>query len=162
MIAGNLFGLTVAVEDASHNVVSSFNGIVTIALANNSGGAYLNGTLSVIAVNGMATFTGLSLATAGSYTIIASSGVLAVATTVGLNVTSTAFPRLAIFAQSTDVIAASYFQLTVDVETAQGVPNLDVYTVRVMPRSPATSTGATLGVVTCRCPYGMAKLRSTA
>jgi subtilase family serine protease len=119
-LAGSLFGLTVSVEDAGGRVVSSFNGNVTIALGSNPAGGNLSGTLSVPAVNGVATFTGLSLAVAGSYTITASSGQLTVATTDASNVTPIPLPELAVFAQSNVVTAGTYFELTVDVENLDG------------------------------------------
>ena len=56
--AGSAFGLTVEAEDSSGNLVSSFNGTVTVALANNPGGATLGGTLTATASNGVATFSG--------------------------------------------------------------------------------------------------------
>ncbi len=43
MIAGGNFGLTVSVDDASDDVVPSFNGNVTIALASGPDGSYLGG-----------------------------------------------------------------------------------------------------------------------
>ena len=57
--AGTPFGLTVEAEDSSGNLDSSFNGTVTVALANNPGGATLGGTLTVTASGGVATFSGL-------------------------------------------------------------------------------------------------------
>ena len=59
--AGSGFGLTVQAEDGSGNLITSFNGTVTVALANNPGGATLGGTLSVQASGGVATFSGLTL-----------------------------------------------------------------------------------------------------
>jgi virginiamycin B lyase len=59
--AGSLFGLTVTAEDSSGNPITSFNGAVTVGLANNPGGATLGGTLTATASNGVATFSGLSL-----------------------------------------------------------------------------------------------------
>ena len=42
-------------------LVPSFNGNVTIALASDPGGGELGGALTVTAVNGVATFTGLTI-----------------------------------------------------------------------------------------------------
>ena len=68
--AGTPFGLAVEAEDSSGNLDSSFNGTVTVALANNPGGATLGGTLSVTASNGVATFSGLTLTKAAAgYTL---------------------------------------------------------------------------------------------
>jgi hypothetical protein len=69
--------------DARGNPVTSFNGLVTIAIANN-GGLIMRGTLSgtrtVAAVNGVATFSDLSIDQAGNgYTLqAAASGLTAV------------------------------------------------------------------------------------
>ena len=59
--AGSGFGLVVAAEDPFGNVDSHFDGSVTVALANNPGGATLGGTLTATAQNGVATFSGLTL-----------------------------------------------------------------------------------------------------
>jgi hypothetical protein len=59
--AGSPFGLSVAVEDASGNVDTSFIGSFTVALANSPGGSILGGTLTLTAHAGVADFTGLTL-----------------------------------------------------------------------------------------------------
>ena len=75
-------------EDASGNVASSFTGTVTLALANNPGAAALGGTVTATAVNGVATFSGLTLNKAGTGdTIQATSTGLPAATTQAFNVT---------------------------------------------------------------------------
>ncbi len=69
--------LMVAIEDKSKNIVSSGNSMVTIAISKGPpGSAFANGTLSVQAVNGVATFNDLVLDMAGGYTLLASDGVL--------------------------------------------------------------------------------------
>jgi hypothetical protein len=79
--------VTVLVEDANGNVVTSDNSTVTIALGNNPAGALLGGTSSVQAVNGRATFTGLNLSTFGSgFTLVASDGSLPAVTSQPFNV----------------------------------------------------------------------------
>src|SRR5205814_9376745 len=68
--AGTAFGLVVAAADGRGNVDTSFNG--PVALTNNS--SYLgaiSGTLTVTAVNGVASFSGLSATKAGSYSLSA-------------------------------------------------------------------------------------------
>jgi streptogramin lyase len=71
--AGSPFGLTVTAEDSSGNVITSFNGTVTVGLANSLGGATLGGTLTATASNGVATFSGLSMTRAAiGYTLYAS------------------------------------------------------------------------------------------
>jgi hypothetical protein len=55
------FTLVVQVVDSSGNVITSFNGPVTISLAANPGKDHLSGTLMVNAVSGVATFSPLEL-----------------------------------------------------------------------------------------------------
>ena len=64
--AGSAFGITVTAEVSSGSPITSFDGTVTVGLATNPGGATLGGTLSATAVDGVATFSGLSLATAAA------------------------------------------------------------------------------------------------
>jgi len=87
VVAGSGFGLTVTAEDSAGNVDTAFNGTVTVALAGNSGGSTLGGTLSVTAVKGVATFSGLTLNEPGTgYTLAVFSGALTTATTSAFNV----------------------------------------------------------------------------
>jgi hypothetical protein len=63
----------VAVEDAQGNVVTTATTSITLAIGNNPGSGTLSGTTTVAAVNGLATFSGLSLNTSGAgYTLTAS------------------------------------------------------------------------------------------
>ncbi|MEO8201940.1 MAG: Ig-like domain-containing protein [Gemmatimonadota bacterium] len=83
--------VTVLVQDASGNTVAGANNSITIALAANSGGSILAGTLTVNAVNGVATFADLSLDKVGTgYTLAATATGLTGATSNAFNVT----PRL--------------------------------------------------------------------
>src|SRR5262249_28268171 len=70
--------VTVTAQDTGGNPVPSFNGPVSLALGPNSpAGATLGGTLTALAVNGVASFTGLTLATAGTgYTLKATASTL--------------------------------------------------------------------------------------
>ena len=78
----------VSVEDANGNVVTSDNSSVTIAIGANPGNGTLSGTLTVAAVNGVATFNGLSINKAGTgYTLTATDGSLTGATSSTFNIT---------------------------------------------------------------------------
>jgi hypothetical protein len=78
----------VAVQDASGTTVTSSGASITIALGSNPGGATLSGTTTVNAVNGVATFSDLSLDRAGTgYTLAASSSGLTGATSTSFNIT---------------------------------------------------------------------------
>src|SRR5262249_60909792 len=75
--AGNSFGLTVQAQDSSGNLITSFNGTVTLALASNPGGGTLGGTLTVTASGGVATFSDLTLTKAASgYTLTTTTSAL--------------------------------------------------------------------------------------
>jgi subtilase family serine protease len=120
--AERAFGLNVAVEDRFGDVITNFNGTVTIAIGNNPGRATLGGTLTVTVVNGIATFSGLRLNNLGiGYTLEASSAGLAAATTRGFTVRPAPILRLVVTAQPTSgVTAGSEFGLTVEAEDQFG------------------------------------------
>ena len=61
VLQGSSFGVTVEVLNSQSQVDTSFNGNMTIALATNPGGSTLGGVLTVTAVNGVATFSNLTL-----------------------------------------------------------------------------------------------------
>ena len=70
----------VAAEDDQDRVVTTFSGTISIAIGQNGSllGAHLNGTKDVAAVNGIATFSDLSIDQPGlsDYTLVASSDAL--------------------------------------------------------------------------------------
>lgn len=77
----------VTVQDAAGITVTGSSATVTIAIGTNPTGAVLSGTVSVAAVNGVATFSNLMLNKAGTgYTLKATSGSLASATSAMFNV----------------------------------------------------------------------------
>jgi hypothetical protein len=61
IVANREFGVIAELVDSSGNVITSFNGPVTISLAANPGNDHLSGTLTVKAVKGVATFAPLEL-----------------------------------------------------------------------------------------------------
>lgn len=80
---------TVIVEarDAGGALATGFTGPVTIALANNPGGATLGGVTTQNAVAGVATFPGLVVNRPGTgYTLTVTSGALTAATTSGFSI----------------------------------------------------------------------------
>ena len=109
--AGDAFGLTVNVDDAYGNPVA-FGGNVSVAIASGPAGGKLAGQTTMTAQAGVATFAGLNIAQAGSFTIQASSGSLAVATTGTVFVTPAAPSQLVVTAQPpASVSAGSGFRL---------------------------------------------------
>lgn len=80
------FTVRVAAKDASGNVATSFAKDVTIGFGTNAGDGTLAGTMTVTAVNGVATFSDLSINLPGTgYTLVASSEVGEV-TSISFNV----------------------------------------------------------------------------
>ncbi|HUO09356.1 MAG TPA: choice-of-anchor tandem repeat GloVer-containing protein [Phycisphaerae bacterium] len=77
VVAGDTLGdVQVAVEDAAGNIVSSDNSNITLALRPGDYG----GIATVQAVNGIATFSGLTLTQAGDFTLRATDGIFKAAT----------------------------------------------------------------------------------
>lgn len=124
IIAGDSFSATVTAEDGFGMVDAAFDGSVTLALANNSVGGTLGGTLITTAINGVATFSGLTLDEAGDgYSLSATSGTFSSATTNSINVKPATAIQLAVSAPDGNVLANSPFGLFVYAEDAYGNVN---------------------------------------
>ncbi|HKI16621.1 MAG TPA: MBG domain-containing protein, partial [Isosphaeraceae bacterium] len=106
---GGAFGLTVQVEDSLGKAVSG--GTVTVALGNNPGDATLGGTLTAPVVDGVATFSDLTLSQPGTgYTLTVTDSAIAgaqtttpITVTAGSNATQvvvTALPAAPVFGQT--------------------------------------------------------------
>lgn len=65
--------ITVVARDTLGNTDATFSGTVTIVLAGNTGGAFLDGTKSVAAVSGVASFGDLSVDKVGTGFILVAS-----------------------------------------------------------------------------------------
>ena len=121
--AGNAIGLTVAAEDALGNVDTTFNGNVTLSLSANPGGATFGGNLTVAAVNGVASFNGLTVNKAASGYLITSLAVggVAAVTSTAFNVTATAVTHLVVTSSPpSNPSAGTPFGLAVVAEDAFG------------------------------------------
>ena len=115
VLVGNTFGLTVQVEDSLGNAVSG--GTVRVALgSNNPGDATLGGTLTEPVVNGLATFSDLTLSQPGTgYTLtVTDSGIAGAQTTTSITVSAggnatkvvvTASPAAPVFGQTVTLYA---------------------------------------------------------
>ena len=116
--AGNSFGLTVTAEDPYGNLTPSFTSSVTVALKSNPGSGKLNGTLTVNASAGVATFSGLSIdQAANGYTIQATTTGLSSATTNAFDITPAAASELVVTTQPpASTTAGNSFGLTVTAE----------------------------------------------
>jgi alpha-tubulin suppressor-like RCC1 family protein len=98
----------VTVQDVNGQKVTGGDFAVTVALANNPGGATLSGTLTRTAVEGVATFNDLSLDMLGTgYTITASATNLTGAISSGFNIAGGAPDEMAFTQQPTNVTAGA-------------------------------------------------------
>jgi hypothetical protein len=120
--AGSSFSLTVTVESSLGAKISTYNGPVTIALGNDPGQGILGGTLTVNAVNGVATFSGLTLDTeANGYTIVTTGTKLTSATSSSFNVIAGSPSQILFSSQPpSSVTAGTAFGLAVTVEDVYG------------------------------------------
>ena len=94
--AGAALGtVTVAAQDAAGVTVATFTGDISVAIGTNPGSATLGGTTTVKAVNGVATFTSLSLNRPGTgYSLVFASSGLASGTSSTFDVTAGNAARL--------------------------------------------------------------------
>ncbi|MBI4422072.1 MAG: hypothetical protein HY560_14705, partial [Gemmatimonadetes bacterium] len=86
----------VAVQDAAGNTVTTATNAVTVAIGTNPAGGVLAGTTTVNAVNGVATFSNLSIGQVGAgYTLSASASGIAGAASTAFDVLGTGATKLA-------------------------------------------------------------------
>lgn len=79
-VGATLAPVVVTVQDANGNTVATDTSTITLAASAGT----LGGTLSQVAVNGVATFADLTVTPAGSYTLSATDGVLTAATSTAV------------------------------------------------------------------------------
>jgi streptogramin lyase len=120
--AGKTFGLSVAIEDAYRNVVTSDDAPVDISLSLNQGVAPLIGTQSLTAVDGLVSFSGLAEdAAASGYTIVASSAGLNTIISNPIDVTPATATQLVVTVPAPRSMAAgSAFGMQVSAEDQYG------------------------------------------
>jgi hypothetical protein len=115
--------VTVTIEDAGGNTVTSATNPVTIAIAANPASGVLSGTAAANAVNGVAKFANLSLNKAATgYTISASSPSLASATSSAFNITAGTASKLAFLTQPSNTPPGASITppVTVAIEDSNG------------------------------------------
>jgi hypothetical protein len=100
----------VQVEDSDGNLVANATNVVTLAL---TAGAGLGGTLTATAQNGIASFSNLTVSTAGSYTLLASSTGLTSATSAAFTVTTPV--KLAFLVQPSNAVTGDVISPAVQV-----------------------------------------------
>ncbi len=137
-------GWVIQARDAQANLVTGFNGPVTVVLSNGPGGATLGGTTTVNAVGGIATFANLTVdRIASSWVLVASSPGLSNASSAAFFITPAAAAAIAVQAgnaQTAAVLTQVAGQITFRVSDAFGNPtNGTALTVTV------TSGGGSVG-----------------
>src|SRR5438046_2852009 len=155
LLAGHQFSQAVKVraDDAHGNKVASFTGNVTVALANNPGGATLSGTTTVAAVDGIATFSDLSLDKTGAgYTLTASAsgGALVAPTSAAFDVAPGPATQLEFTVEPTTATAGTALAPSLRVTALDAAENLvPTFTGNVTVAFGGTSgEGSTLGGTT--------------
>ena len=123
-VAGQNFAaasnVVVDAEDKSGSIDTTYNGPVTIELANNATGV-LVGTLTVNAVNGVATFTNLAIDTAGTFMLAATGTGLTAGTSTSITITPAPAAQLAWVTEPPAVATEDLaFGGTLDVEDRYG------------------------------------------
>jgi len=135
----------VAVTDAAGNTVTSATNTITVAIGSNPGGGTLSGTASVGAVNGVATFSGLSIDKSGNgYTLTAATSGLTGATSATFDIVPGAANRLVFITGPTDRVVGEKFSpaLQVQVQDAGGNPVLIAPPITITSSVSGTLTGS--------------------
>jgi hypothetical protein len=114
--------LTVKIEDANGNVVTTSSATVSVSLGANPGNGTLSGTASLAAAAGVATFDNLSIDKAGTgYTLVASSTGLTSATSSSFSIVPGAATHLVFLSAPASTTAGTVLASTqVGIEDAYG------------------------------------------
>jgi len=111
--------------DAAGNPVPSFTGSVTVALGTNPGGSTLGGTTTVAAVNGVASFSPLTLDKTGTgYALSATATGLNPATSSGFSITPGAATQLVFGTQPSTTVANHQISPAVKVRALDAFGNV--------------------------------------
>jgi autotransporter-associated beta strand protein len=146
--------ITVDVEDPFGNIVGSDSSDVTLAVATGPGS--LLGTVTVTAVNGVATFTGLSIDVAGSYTLSATDGTLAGATSSSFTISPAAASKVAFVQQPLNSTAGDPISPAVTVGVEDQFGNIVTTDSSNVTLSAASGPSALLGTLTIAAQNGLA------
>ena len=121
-VGGSLGTIQVTARDAQGNTATAFGGSVSLAIASNPGGGTLSGTTPVIAVSGVATFTGMTINKVGvGYALSATSAGPAGATSSPFDVVSGNATALTFTAEpASDTLNGSLGAIQVTARDAQG------------------------------------------
>ncbi len=150
--AGSAFtpAVQVAVRNSIGGTVTTATNSVTIVIASNPGGGTLGGTVSVAAVNGIATFSNLSIDRTGAgYTLAANASGLTSATSAAFDVTSGAPQTLSFTVPPSTAVAGSVMAPAIVVRALDPLGNTATgFTGNVTLALGANPGGATLSGTT--------------
>ena len=143
----------VAVEDSTGAIVTSSTALITIAIGRNPSEGTLGGTLTQNAVNGVATFSDLTISALGNvYTLVASSGSLTPANSNPFNITP---PAITLTVQSELVGINSTLNGTITLGAPAPAGGVTVHltsgtpaNVTVAPATVVIAAGGTTGAFT--------------
>jgi uncharacterized delta-60 repeat protein len=120
--SATLAAVKVNVENSSGVLLTGDTSTVTLAIASGPAGAVLGGTASVAAVAGVATFSNLSFATVGTYTLTATDGADTAATSTSFTISVPGTNKLAFATQpQSATTSATLAAVKVNVENSSGV-----------------------------------------
>ena len=125
LVVGNDIGtVTVVIENVNGDVITSDDNDITLSIGTGPA-ATLSGTVTVAAVHGVATFTGLSLANIGTYRLAAADSADSVTAPVqsfSFNVSAPGATNFQFVDQPTDLTAGNTFtsSITVDADNVGG------------------------------------------
>jgi hypothetical protein len=114
----------IAVQDALGNTVTSATDAIAVAIGTNPAAGTLSGTLTANAVNGVATFSDLSIQAAGvGYTLTGTSGTLTQAVSAVFDIEVGTGNKLAFFVQPSNTVRGSVVTPAIQVEVQDAAGN---------------------------------------
>ncbi|MBD65172.1 MAG: hypothetical protein CME62_08195 [Halobacteriovoraceae bacterium] len=136
--------ITVELLDGNNNRDTSATDTVTLSFANNAGSGTLGGTLSVAAINGVATFSDINIdKAAAGYTLSANATGLSAATSNSFNITAAAKSQLVITTEPSDALKNTNINpaVVVEIQDAYGNKTNDSDTLSVaIANNPSSGT----------------------
>ena len=146
----------VSVEDAFGNVVAASGAGIDLALGANPGGATLSGQIHNTTVNGVASFTGLTLdKPSAGYTLVASGANLPAATSVPFLIAPAGGPRLVFLAVPSTATAGAPISPAVQIVARDSLGNtITSFTDLVTISLETSPLGATLSGTTSVAAVG--------
>jgi hypothetical protein len=135
--------ITASIQDAYSNVVNSAANVV---LSINTGAGVLNGTLTVAAVAGVATFSSININEAGNFTLDVDSAGLTTDTSPNFTISPAAASAVALTTPAPDFIASATSNQTIQIQDTYGNLVTTDSTTRIT-YTPTLSGAATAVVV---------------